>query len=99
MAAPAQKQENMIFGNAEKKTETSVSDAPVIKDFSGDVPLSIEERLAFRSPARRMQETLGREFAAVEDQPWSARRTVAFVALTCGAFWTCVYFVVAAAIS
>lgn len=98
MAAPARKNEDMIFGNADKKTEASEADGPVIRDFSGDIPLSIEERLALHSPARRMQETLGREFAAAEDQPWSPRRTVAFVALTCGAFWTCVYFVVAAAI-
>ena len=51
------------------------------------------------SPARRMQETLGREFAALEVDnvpAWPLRRTVALVMMSCGAFWTAVYFVVAA---
>lgn len=49
------------------------------------------------SPARAMQETLGREFAGVEQaEVWPLRRTVATVILTCGLFWTAVYFAVAA---
>ena len=47
-----------------------------------------------------MQQTLGREFAQAEldGEPWSKRRMIAFVAMTCGAFWLCVYFAVAALI-
>ena len=81
-------------------------DRPRLRDTAkSDIPLSIDDRAAFVSPAssiispaRRMQETLGREFAEVEldGKPWSQRRTIAFVALTCGAFWTCVYFLIAA---
>lgn len=49
------------------------------------------------SPARQMQATLGREFAAVDGiEPWPLRRTVALVMLTCGGFWTAVYMTIAA---
>ncbi|WOI53833.1 hypothetical protein [Parvularcula sp. LCG005] len=60
--------------------------------------LNIDAQSAALSPARRMQETLGREFgdAAEAIEPWPIRRTVAFVIFACGAFWTAVYFAVAA---
>lgn len=53
---------------------------------------------ATASPARHLQNTLGREFGAVETEAdqWSARRTMAFVVCTCGAFWMALYFVIAA---
>ena len=54
---------------------------------------------AAASPARQMQNTLGREFSAVDQvERWSARQTVGFVICTCGAFWTAVYFGIAALI-
>lgn len=61
-------------------------------------PLTIDASAdAMRSPARQMQNTLGREFAALDDvEPWPMRRTVALVTITCGAFWTGVYFLIAA---
>jgi hypothetical protein len=71
------------------------ADAPA-REFE---PLTVEETLdSLSSPARRMQATLGREFGAVEaeGEPWPLRRTVAFVTITCGAFWTAVYLVVRA---
>lgn len=101
MAQPVRQQDEMI--PSVRKPSTSEVPAETrkeatVRDISGQIPLSVDDRAMFRSPARRMQETLGREFAAVEDEPWSPRRTVAFVTLTCGAFWTCVYFVVRAAL-
>lgn len=72
----------------------------------GRIPLSVEDAprtaaSATASPARAMQEVLGREFAQYEEgeAPWSLRRTVAFIVLTCGAFWTAVYFAIAALLS
>lgn len=65
-----------------------------IEAVSSDIPLSIDDR-DYLSPARILQESLGREFARTEEQVWSTRRTVAFVGLTCGAFWTGVYFLIA----
>lgn len=62
-------------------------------------PFTVGDALgADASPARRLQATLGREFGAVAaDAPtWPVRRTVAFVMFTCGAFWTAVYFAIAA---
>ena len=54
---------------------------------------------AMASPAARLQATLDAEFAiADEAERWPLRWTVAMVFLTCGAFWTAVYFVVAALI-
>lgn len=50
------------------------------------------------SPARQMQNTLGREFGMATDasSQWSARQTMAFVIFSCGAFWTGLYFLIAA---
>jgi hypothetical protein len=62
-------------------------------------PFTAEDALgADVSPARRMQAALGREFGVVaaEAPQWPLRRTVAFVMFTCGAFWTAVYFAIAA---
>ena len=54
---------------------------------------------ALTSPAARLQATLGAEFAhAPDEERWPLRWTVAMVFTTCGAFWTTVYFVVAALI-
>ncbi len=62
------------------------------------ISLSVDASAGAYSPARHMQETLGREFAAhyATEEAWPLRRTVAFVMLTCGAFWTAVYFLIAA---
>ena len=64
---------------------------------------TLEEALArpgsLASPAARLQATLGAEFAHHEDEErWPLRWTVAMVFTTCGAFWTGVYFLVAALI-
>lgn len=54
---------------------------------------------ALASPAARLQATLGAEFAhAPDEERWPLRWTVAMVFTTCGAFWTMVYFIVAALI-
>ena len=54
---------------------------------------------ALSSPAARLQATLGAEFAhGPDEERWPLRWTVAMVFTTCGAFWTTVYFVVAALI-
>lgn len=54
---------------------------------------------AMASPARAMQHALGTQYAAADDEErWPLRRTVALVFTTCGAFWTMVYFIVAALI-
>ena len=54
---------------------------------------------ALSSPAARLQATLDAEFAhAPDEERWPLRWTVAMVFTTCGAFWTMVYFVVAALI-
>ena len=54
---------------------------------------------ALSSPAARLQATLGAEFADIPgEERWPLRLTVAAVFTTCGAFWTAVYFVVAALI-
>lgn len=94
MAEPVRQNDVLPMGSIPDAVRPDRTMSP--SGASSDVPLSIDDRSAAMSPARRMQQTLGREFAEVEDQPWSQRRTIAFVALTCGAFWTCVYFVVAA---
>lgn len=87
-----------LLQNETQPLEEAAPIEPAVRDISGDIPLSIDDRAAILSPARRMQETLGREFAEIEDEKWSTRRTIAFIALSCGAFWTFVYFMVAAAI-
>ncbi len=62
--------------------------------------LAGDEDQASPSPALRMQESLHEQWAesgrrAAEPAKWSQRRTLAFVALTCGGFWTCVILGVA----
>ncbi|MEM6650924.1 MAG: hypothetical protein AAF603_11810 [Pseudomonadota bacterium] len=77
---------------------TPVEDTP--HDDASSPQLTIDDpSAASKSPARAMQETLGREFAmveATEENVWPLRQTVALVMLGCGAFWTAVYFAVAA---
>jgi hypothetical protein len=52
--------------------------------------------VAAPSPARRQQTLLDTRWRVVDappvDEPgrWSRRRTLAFIGLTCGGFWTCV---------
>jgi hypothetical protein len=50
---------------------------------------------ATRSPALHRQELLHETFVGLgerlgEPQKWSQRRTLTFIGLTCGGFWTCV---------
>lgn len=40
------------------------------------------------SPALRLQDQLRRSLEAAPQDTWSPRRTLAFVVVTCGAFWT-----------
>jgi hypothetical protein len=57
------------------------------------------EAAAMASPARRLQADLASEFDREWDaERWPLRRSVALVFTTCGAFWTLVYFIVAALI-
>ncbi|MDP1875914.1 hypothetical protein [Phenylobacterium sp.] len=43
--------------------------------------------LGAESPALRLQDHLRRSLEAAPQDNWSARRTLAFVVVSCGAFW------------
>jgi hypothetical protein len=47
------------------------------------------------SPARILQQDLTGAWAQPGQHRWSARKTVAFIVLTCGAFWAAVAYGVA----
>lgn len=49
--------------------------------------LASAEDLAGESPARRLQDQLRESLSPRAPTQWSARKTVAFVAVTCGSFW------------
>ncbi|RFB04786.1 hypothetical protein [Parvularcula marina] len=100
MASPVRQNEFIPVGDLPEAEAQSAREARVHPISAASVPLSIDDRVPLVSPARRMQQTLGREFAQAEldGEPWSKRRMIAFVAMTCGAFWLCVYFAVAALI-
>jgi hypothetical protein len=49
--------------------------------------LASAEDLGGESPARRLQDQLRESLSPPAPTQWSARKTVAFVALTCGSFW------------
>lgn len=100
MASPVRQNDFIPVGDQPAAKREGAAEGEV-HSISASVPLSIDDRVPLVSPARRMQQTLGREFADVEldGKPWSQRRTIAFIALTCGAFWTLVYFFVAALVS
>jgi hypothetical protein len=49
--------------------------------------LSSPSDLGAESPALRLQDHLRRSLEAAPQDNWSARRTLAFVVATCGAFW------------
>ena len=54
---------------------------------------------ATSSPARELMSRLAIEHAVVhnaDDDQWSARRSVFFIALTCSAMWVGLYFMVRA---
>ena len=54
---------------------------------------------ATSSPARELMSRLAIEHAVVhnvDDDQWSARRSVFFIALTCSAMWAGLYFIVRA---
>ena len=68
------------------------TDRPVV----GKRPKRANARLAkgnepaVESPARVMQQNLDGAWCRPTVEPWSARRTLGFILLTCGAFWTAV---------
>ncbi len=57
------------------------------------------EDVSAPSPAlklrQRVEERWIDDHAPAIDQRWSARRTLAFIILTCGGFWACVLFGIA----
>ncbi|MEM9422120.1 MAG: hypothetical protein AAF986_06415 [Pseudomonadota bacterium] len=94
MAKPAVSSESFAVETPEEVSPDAVS----YQDDRGWERLTIDDPAsAIFSPARQLQQTLGREFAGVEQiEPWPVRRTIALVTCTCGAFWTAVYFAIAA---
>ena len=77
-----------------------IPDAPSSPTASPAPGPWVQPRSGLTSPARALQAALGAEYAVAEDaEPrWPLRVTVAAVFGTCAAFWTMVYFVVAALI-
>ncbi len=73
-----------------KDAQTTPSPAPA----KASARLASVMDQATPSPALQQQERLSAEWGAAAGkagQPrWSHRRTIAFVALVCGGFWTCV---------
>ena len=65
--------------------DTSVASSPAPARRSAR--LASTEDLGGESPARRLQDQLRESLSPSTQTPWSARKTVAFVALTCGSFW------------
>ena len=66
---------------------------------SGSLDETLSRPGAMASPVAQLQAALGAEFAVLDDEErWPLRWTVAMVFTTCGAFWTGVYFLVAALI-
>ncbi len=49
--------------------------------------LALPSDLGAESPALRLQDQLRRSLEASPQDNWSARRTLAFVLVSCGAFW------------
>lgn len=94
MAQPAPKQDFVPETQVPAPNGGSTIDAAaVLEALSVDLSAA-----AVASPAKQMQNTLGQEFGALEgvEGQWSARSTMALVICTCGAFWTGLYFLIAA---
>ncbi len=70
------------------------------KSRKAPVRLAGDQDQAAPSPALQQRQTLPEQWAessrhAAEPAKWSRGRTLAFIGLTCGGFWTCVIFGVA----
>ena len=76
------------MANTSRKRE--LGDAPS-RRRSASLRLAGPQDAAAGSPALHRQELLHETFERLgEPQRWSQRRTLAFIGLTCGGFWTCV---------
>jgi hypothetical protein len=65
--------------------------APPRRRKAAPVRLATAQDAAAQSPALHRQALLQESFQPPGDlAKWSQRRTLAFVGLTCGGFWTCV---------
>lgn len=75
------------------KLKPLTAEAAVTSDAASPEPALWSARLASpndlgaESPALRLQDHLRRSLEAAPQENWSARRTLAFVVATCGAFW------------
>ena len=72
---------------AEAATETFLTPASPARP---PARLASPEDAATESPALRLQATLADSFSERSLDRWSARRTTAFVLVTCGSFWIAV---------
>ena len=74
---------------ANTSRKRAIADAPSRRRAA--VRLAGAHDAAAQSPALHRQDLLQETFERLgEPQRWSQRRTLAFVGLTCGGFWTCV---------
>ena len=70
--------------------------APAAEDSRKALPrLADHTDAATPSPALRQRDLLGSRWPASDAEPqdpgrWSQRKTLAFIGLTCGGFWTCI---------
>jgi len=68
---------------------------PALKGGKASIRLAGAQDQAAPTPVLQWRETLPEQWAeshrhAAEPTKWSSRRTLAFIALSCGGFWACV---------
>jgi hypothetical protein len=73
----------------------SVEAKPAVERRNGSVRLAGAQDQAAPSPALQWREALPEQWAqsqrhAAKPAKWSTRRTLGFIALSCGGFWACV---------